>query len=798
MLTNYIKIAFRNLLRNKSYAFINIAGLSLGLTCAMLIFALVRYHFNIDKHHSKYQNTYRIVSEFLSREGGENFHTPGIPYPFGKAVLTDYPNIENLSMTELIEDYFEAIPSKNGEDKKFKETGEGAFVEPTFFKIFDYEWIQGGFEELKNPNTVVISEKNAIKYFGTTDVIGNVIKHEGRLNLKIVGVFKDYKDNTDFAYEVMPSYASLKEFYGTINDNFGNTNSSTRCIVSLNEKFTKANWDKQMLAFVKKYRPDEVQYVRYPMQPLKEIHFSEDYGGINKNLILSLFAIGVFLIITASINFVNLATAQALKRSKEVGVRKVLGSSKAQLFWQFMAETAMITLTSLLISIVLFQLGEKVAREYLNGAFRFTFYFDASVILYVILIILAVIILSGAYPALVLAGFQPVMALKGKISTQQVGGFSVRRSLVVVQFAISQMLIIGMAVVTSQLSYFQSKDLGFKKESILAVQLPFVPQQDIIKMNTFKNLASAVPDVEKISFSMSGPPQSGWVSSTSLRFDNRTENEKWSTQAKGIDANYLDLYGIKLVAGRNLYPSDSIREVIVNEAFVKKLSIKEPSQIIGKKIDSRGKTVEIVGVVKDFHQQSLARTIDPLYMTTDATNYYFASLKLRSANYKKVIKTLEKSFNQVYPESYFNHQFVDETIQRAYQQEETMGKLINFFALVAILIGCLGLYGLVSFMAAQKTKEIGIRKVLGASIGNILMMFGKEFAQLIIIAFFIAAPAAWWIMNGWLQNYEYRISIGAGIFLLSIATTILIASITVGYRSVRASLANPVKSLRTE
>ena len=798
MLKNYIKIAFRNLLRNKSYAFINIAGLSLGLTCAMLIFALVRYHFNIDKHHSKYANTYRIVSEFISSEGGENFHTPGIPYPFGKAVLASYPEIENLSMTEIQGGYFVAVPSGNGIDKKFKETEEGAFVEPSFFKIFDYEWIAGGSEELKNPNTVVISEKNAIKYFGTTDVLGKIIKNDGRLSLKIVGVFKDYKDNTDFAYQVMTSYASLKEFYGSINDDFGSTNSSTRCIVSLNDKFTKANWDKQMLNFVKKYRPDEVKTIRYPMQPLKEIHFSEDYGGVNKNLILSLFAIGIFLIITASINFVNLATAQALKRSKEVGVRKVLGSSKSQLFWQFMAETAMITITSLVISLFLFQFGEKIAREYLDGAFKFTFYFDASVILYIVGIVVAVILLSGAYPALVLAGFQPVMALKGKISTQQVGGFSVRRSLVVVQFAISQMLIIGMAVVTSQLSYFQNTDLGFKKDAIMTVQLPFVPRQDIVKMNTFKNLISAIPDVEKVSFSMSGAPQSGWVSSTSLKFDNRPESEKWSTHAKGVDANYLDLYGIKLVAGRNLYPADSVREVIVNEAFVKKLGIKDPAQIIGKKLASRGKNVDIVGVVKDFHQQSLANTIDPLYMTTDATNFYFANLKLRSANYQKVVKSLEKAFNQVYPESYFDNQFVDEAIQRAYQEEETMGNLINFFALVAILIGCLGLYGLVSFMATQKTKEIGIRKVLGASVGNILALFGKEFAQLIIIAFVIAAPAAWWIMNGWLQNYEYRISIGVGIFLLSIGTTILIAGITVGYRSIRASLANPVKSLRTE
>lgn len=796
MLKNYFKIALRNLLKNKGYTLINVAGLSLGLTCAMLIFALVRYHFSIDKQHRNYDNTYRVVTKFVSPEG--DFHTTGVPFPLGKALINDHPQIQKLAMVQVEGDFFESVPVANSQDKKFKDEEQSAFVEPSFFEIFDYEWVAGSTAELKNPNTVVLSEKNALKYFNTTNVIGKTIKHNGRLTLKIVGVFKDYQDNTDFAFQVMPSYASLKEYLGEIDDDFGNNSSSTQCFVLLNEKFTKADWDTQMMAFVKKYNPDEIKSVRYMMQPLHDIYFSTDHGGVSKNLILSLLVIGIFLILTASINFVNLATAQALTRSKEVGVRKVLGSSKALIFWQFMAETVVITVIASLISFILFQFGQKFAQQNLQGAFSFTFYYDFTVIIWMVVIITGVIFLSGAYPAFILGGFNPVTALKGKISSQQVGGFSVRRSLVVVQFAITQMLIIGMAVVAGQLDYFQNKDLGFKKNAILNVRLPNVPEQDISKMSTFKNLVRTIPGVQKFSYSMSGAPQSGWVNSTSFKFDNRAEDEEFETHVKAIDADYVDLYNLKLIAGRNLQPSDTSREALVNETMVKRLGITNPAQIIGKSLIENERKLEIVGVVNDFNQVSLEDGIDPLFMTTRAIRYFSANIQVSANNFQRVIKQLENGFNQVYPDSYFHHEFVDEQIQRRYQQEQTMSKLINFFAMVAIAIGCLGLYGLVSFMIAQKRKEIGIRKVLGASIQSILSLFGKEFARLIILAFLIAAPIAWYVMHGWLQNYTYRISIGVGIFAISIGATFLIAAVTVGYQSIKAASTNPVKSLRTE
>ena len=798
MLRNYLKIAWRNLAKNRAYALINVTGLALGIGCALLVFALVRYHYSIDTHHQKHETIYRVTSKFLSPEG--DFHTTGVPYPFGKALRNDHPDIEHLAMIDQDEEPVVSVPVAKGPDKKFKETDVmGAFVEPTYFRIFDYVWLAGGPTDLNQPNTVVISAKNAQKYFGTTaNLIGKTVKYNGRLNLRIVGVFADYRDNTDFPYTIMPSWASLKEYRGSTDEDFGNTNSSTQCYVSLNEKFTQADWDRQMLAFVKKYKPDGVKDTRFPMQPLRDIHFSTDHGGVSKGLILSLFLIGVFLIVTASINFVNLATAQALARAREVGVRKVMGSTRAQLFWQFMGETALITFAATAIALGLFQIGQSLIQENLNGAFKFTFYFDASVIGWLILLVVGVMLLSGVYPAMVLAGFKPVMALAGKITAQQVGGFSVRRGLVVAQFAISQMLIIGMVVVASQLRFVQNKDLGFRKDAILTVNLPSVPAQDLVKLSTFRNLATSIPDIEKFSYSMSGAPQSGWVSSTSFKYNNRPKAEDFGIQRKYIDAKYLDLYRIKLVVGRNLYPADTARETLVNETFVRKIGLSNPAQVLGKLLGVDGKTLEIVGVVKDFNQQALKNAIDPLFLTTRASQYYFANLQLHSGNFQRVISQLEKHYNQVYPDSYFTHQFVDAQIERSYQQEQTMGKLVNFFAGIAVLIGCLGLYGLVLFMATQKTKEIGVRKVLGASIGSILWLFGKEFARLILVAFVVAAPLAWWVMNKWLQDFEYKIPLGPGIFLIAIAVTMLVAALTVSFQSVKAALMNPVKSLRSE
>ncbi|MFD2935905.1 FtsX-like permease family protein [Spirosoma flavum] len=801
MLRNYLKIAVRNLRKNGAYAFINVTGLALGLGCALLIFALVRYHYQTDRHHRNYDRIYQFTSRFTS-SGGE-FSISGVPYPFGQSVRNDHPEIERVAMLDEWNAPLVVVPVAGGADRKIKDKEHaGAFVEPAYFRIFDYTWLAGSPDDLGQPGTVVMSAEMARKCFGTTtNVIGRTVRLDARIPARVVGVFADYRDNTDLAYPIMASWGSLKEQLGTRpeDERFDNTNGSTHCFALFNDRFTATDWNRQLLPFVKKYNPEKIKETSYPVLPFSTMHLSPNYGGVSRGLLLSLVLIGLLLIGTASINFVNLATAQALNRAREVGVRKVLGSTKTQLFWQFMGETTLIVLVATALAAVVFQYGQTLAHTYLNGPFRFTFYFSPSILGWLALLVVGIILLAGLYPALVLAGFRPVVALAGRITTRQAGGISVRRGLVVTQFAISQMLIIGLLVVANQLNYVREKDLGFRKDAILTVSLPNIPTQDLSKMSTFRNLATALPDVSRFSYSMGGPPQSKWTSQTSVHFDTRPEKEPYGPQQAWIDADYVGLYGLKIVAGRNLHPSDTARETLINETFMHRLGFSRPADVVGKFIHKGGfAPLEIVGVLHDYNHSDLKEGIKPLFLTTLASGFYSANIQLNSANYGRALTQLGKAYNQVYADSFFEPTFVDEQIRNAYQQEQTMGRLINFFAGIALFIGCMGLYGLVLFIVVQRTKEVGVRKVLGASVGSILWLFSREFVRLIGIAFLLAAPVAWWVMNGWLKNFEYKITLSPGLFLTSLLATVIVALLTVSFQSVKAALMNPVKSLRSE
>lgn len=805
MLQNYLKIAVRNLRKNRTYALINIVGLALGLSCALLVFALVRYHYQTDRHHHNYDRIYQFTTHFSTP--GDEGSTQAVAYGFGRAIRNDHPDIEQVAMLEEWYSPLLVVPAADGADKKIKEKAHpGAFVEPAYFHIFDYTWLAGGPDDLRQPGTVVLSADIARRCFGTTtNVVGRSVRLNARILARVVGVFADYQDNTDLAYPIMASWASLKDHRGNSPEAepFDNLNSTTHCFALFDSRFTVADWNRQMPSFVKKYNRENVKDTSYPVVPFSTMHLSPDFGGVSRSVLWLLVAIGVLLIGTASINFVNLATAQALTRAREVGVRKVLGSTQTQLFWQFMGETTLIVLAATALAVGLFQYGQLLAHEYLSGLFRFTFYFSPSVLTWLAGLIVGVILLAGLYPALVLAGFRPVVVLAGRLTVRQANGFSVRRGLVVTQFAISQMLIIGLVVIVSQLRYVREKELGFRKDAILTVGLPNLPAQDRAKMSTFRNLATALPDVAKFSYSMAGPPQSGWTSNTSVRFDTRPQEESYGPQQAFVDADYVKLYGLKLVAGRNLYPSDTSREVLINETFAHRLGFNRPVDILGKVIYKHFRTgvvapLEIVGVLKDYNQLDLRRNIEPLFLTTQADSYYSANIQLSSTNYSRALGQLERAYNQVYANSVFEPEFVDQQLANAYQQEQTLGRLINFFAAIALFIGCMGLYGLVLFMVAQKTKEVGVRKVLGASVGSILWLFNREFIQLIGLAFLVAAPIAWKVMDGWMQNFQYRFTMGPGVFLIALLATVFVALLTVSFQSIRAALVNPVNSLRSE
>lgn len=797
MIRNYLKIGWRNLTKNKSYAFINIFGLSLGIACSIVIFTIVKYHLGFDNFHENKDRIYRIVTEWHDDEPG---FSEAVPSPVGRAFRSEFTFAEK---TARVISYNDALVAMNaGSDrKKFKEESGIAYAEPEFFEIMHFPLVKGNQQNfLSSPNSAAITEKLAKKYFGTEDPMGKPIRINNKTDFIVKGILKDLPNNTDHREEIYLSYQNLidQSRWLAVDSNWGGVYSGSHCFILLKQNATPTQANQALAQLVKKnYTGRDASVWHFRLQELADIHFNPDFNGsANKKYLWAFTLIGLFLIITACVNFINLATAQALNRSKEVGIPKVLGSMPKQLFWQFIAETALITFFALLLAIVIAALSMPFVNQLFQSNMSLQLFRNPSLWVFLLVTGVVVTFLSGSYPGLVLARFQPVMALKSQLSRKHIGGFSLRRILVVTQFAISQMLIIGTIVIASQMHFSKNTDMGFTKEAIISLPIPIT---DKVKMNTLRTRLASVAGVEKISLCFQ-PPASGSNNSTSIRYDNRAEDEHWSINVKNADADYIETFGLKLVAGRNFFPSDSTREILVNETFVKKLNIKSPQEVIGKRISINGGStvVPIAGVVKDFHNYSFHSEISALCILPDNSNYRTCAIKVNMKNLQPAMAAMEKIWNETYPDYLYAYEFLDERIARFYEGDTMTLKLIEAFAIIAIIIGSLGLYGLVSFMAVRKTKEIGVRKVLGADLKDILWLFGKEFTRLLLVAFVIAAPVGWWAMSQYLQEYKNRISLHPGIFLLAIATTFLIAALTVGYRSARASMANPVKSLRTE
>ena len=794
MIKNYLKIALRNLKRNKVYMSINVMGLAIGIACGILIFSLVKFHLGVDKFHHDADRIYRIVTE----QHRDNIsYTAGVPSPLGKAFRTDYDYAEKTARIAIFEDALITI-KKDVVYKKFKERTGTAFTEPEYFDIFNFPLLQGNKKTvLVEPNTAIITARLAKKYFGTTDAINKTFRLDNKIDFKVTGILKNLPENSDQKCEIYLSYITLKDYNEWLasDDAWGGIQSAMNCYVRLRPGIDAAKAETVFPAYVKKNRPGSKNVHHYKLQPLADIHFDSRYGGVmeKKNLWVLSF-IGLFLIITACVNFINLATAQALKRSKEVGVRKVLGSKKGQLFWQFIAETSVITFISVLVAIGLSYLTLPYVNNWFGLQMNIDLFADWRLLLFIPFLAVIVIFFAGSYPGFILSGVQPIVALKNKITEGNTGGFNTRRSLIVVQFAISQLLIIALIVIAKQMHYSKNSDLGFNKDAV--VMVPAV--SPVQKAKTLKTQFLQLNGVQDVSLCFS-PPSSYKNWNTAPTYDNHLEEESFRMSVKSGDEDFIKTFGIKLIAGRNLFPSDSAKEFLVNETFVKKLNLISVEQVLGKALVVGGNMKgTIVGVVKDFHDMSFFDDINAACIAPLSNNYYSYAVKISLNNTPGTLAAIEKAWSKMNPEQIYEYEFVDEHIATFYKAEELMLKLIQVFSFLAIFIGCLGLYGLVSFMAEQKTKEIGIRKVLGGSIANILWMFGKEFSRLILIAFLIAAPIGYWLMTGWLQDFKFRISINIEVFVFAILITVLIAMITVGYRSIRAANANPVKSLRTE
>ncbi|HXL57583.1 MAG TPA: FtsX-like permease family protein, partial [Chitinophagaceae bacterium] len=536
------------------------------------------------------------------------------------------------------------------------------------------------------------------------------------------------------------------------------------------------------------------------LQPLSDVHFDDRFGNLgdhvtSKSTLLTLSLIAVFIIIMACINFINLATAQAVNRSKEIGIRKVLGSNRWNLFWQMMGETAIIVVASLILAIALADICLPFIKH-IDSINEPLSIFTTQTILFLIGISVVVTIFSGLYPSLIVSGFSPMLALKNKITSATIGGISLRRGLVITQFAISQVLIIGTIVAISQMNFVRNADLGFNKEAVLLLNAN-ADSAFISRESAFKRSLLQLPGVQAASFSSDVPSSdNNWGTNFSF---NHQPDEDFSLYYKCADEDYFKTFGLQFAAGHGYGAGDSVNDVVINETLLKKLGLKNAGEAIGKQIRmGRDDWKNIIGVVKDFKTNSLREETRPTLIKPKKRFYTVTSVKIKSSNLAQTKDAIEKTWDKYYPEYANTSSFMDENINNFYRQEDQLSLLYKIFAGIAIFISCLGLYGLVSFMAVQRTKGVGIRKVLGASVANIVYLFSKEFTLLIIIAFVIAAPLAWYMMNSWLENFHYRIQMSIGVFVLAVFLSVVIALITVGYKSLRAAMANPVKSLRTE
>lgn len=781
---------------------INVLGLAVGIAASLLIFLVVRFETSYDKFHSKRDHIYRITSAFNTQDGLS--YSAGSPFPVVPALRLDFPQIKEVAATFRRTDQQITI-DEEGQQKKFQ--SDVYFIEPEFFRMFDFKWLSGGPNaSLSQPANAVLTQEIAEKYFGTwQSAIGKTIKYnnDNAQVYKISGILKNVPANTDFPLGIVVSYSTLKNTnIGRNFEDWVSTFGAAYAFVVLPDNYSTVQFTRDLSKFAKKHKPAEYSKDLFIAQPLSTIHSDDRFGNygnhfFSDSLVTVLRLIGLFLILIACVNFVNLATAQAVNRSKEVGVRKVLGSNRGQLAAQFLSETSIIVVFALIIAVFISYLVLPSLNQLLTIKMSIDFS-DPSIILFLTSVLIGVSVVSGLYPAMVISGFNPITALKNKISARMAGGISLRRALVILQFAIAHVMIIGTLIAMSQMNFFKNATLGFDRAAIVNVNIPG-DSVSRTKMTSLFNELSKNPDIKKVSYSYSSPSASGnWNSD--FKFDHATTNTNFSANLKWADVHYFETYNIQFVAGRPYQQSDTIREFVVNETLLKKLGITDPKQAINKQIDfwDGWKVGPIVGVIRDFNSFSLREPMAPVALSTWKDVYQTINIRISEGREKTVLPFVEKLWNESFPDYIYQYRFLDDTIASFYEQETQLSTLYKIFACIAIFISCLGLYGLVSFMVSQRTKEVGIRKVLGASARNIVFLLSKEFSILIIIAFAIAAPVAYYIMSDWLQNYTYRIQIGFTLFVIAILGSMAIAWITVGHRAIKAALANPVKSLRTE
>jgi putative ABC transport system permease protein len=782
MLSNYLKIALRNLLRHKAHSAINIAGLAIGLVCTLLIFLWVQDELSYDRFNEKGDEIYRVV-ETQHYSGGKVLPAAVTPTALAGALKEEVPEITRSTRLS-----FNSLTVRHGENVS---TEGVALVDPDFLEMFTLHFLEGNPKTaLNEPHSLVLTVDAAKRYFGDEDPMGKTLLVENQYDFVVRAVIGNIPENSHLHYELLAPFA--KELGSSMND--WNTSWCYTYVLLQPNAVSKAVNGK-IVDFLGQHGQSNTQLA---LQPLREIHlysagkYVADIGGQGDIEYVRIFSgIALFVLLIACVNFMNLATARSERRAKEVGLRKVVGANRYHLILQFFGEAMLMTAIAFLVAIVCTQLilpefndlsGKTLALERLNLA----------AVLGFLGITVAAGVLAGSYPAFVLSSFQPAETMK-KGMTGAAGGSSLRRILVVVQFTLSIMMIIGTLVVSGQLEYIRNKNLGFNKENVGYVWMAgdFRSKQEIAKRQLLK-----IPGITGITLTSQLP--TNFVSASSgWDWEGKAPDEHVLMNFESVDDDYVKTFQMQMAAGRFFSPemaTDSL-SAVVNETAVKMMGMKSP---IGKTLKGRGKNLTIIGVVRDFNFKPIQTKIGPLVLLRNPSQYYAMIIRMKSNGISHTVTEIEKTYKEFNPETPFYFNFLDDDYNRLYRAEERTGKISEYFTFLAIFIAAMGLYGLASYTIEQRTKEIGVRKILGASVPDIIGLLTREYVWLVVLANILAWPVAYFAMNAWLEDFAYRISIGYATFLLAGGIALLIALLTVSHHAVKAAIANPVESLRYE
>lgn len=786
MFTSYLRTALRHFRKHKLSTGINIVGLSIGISAALIIYMIITYDYSFDKFVPDGDRVYRVVSN------GDGWSSQGVALP----LATSIPNNGVERAATIIDfDTYSLTVTIPGTNKLFKKQEKVVFTDAGYFSIFPYKWLAGNpATALQQPNTVVLSESRARSYFPGTalqQIPGRTITFSDTINTLITGIVADQTHASDFSYA---SFISISTVLSTTlktsfqADEWGSTNSANQLLVKLEPHVHPAIIEKQIAALYKEHIHDEYnKTTTHKLQPLSDIHINPEYAGpADPRTLRFLVLLALILLTLGAINFVNLSTAQAATRAREVGIRKTLGGLKRQLMTQFLTETFLLTLFATLLSIVLIPLLIKAFDDFIPSDLRP----DMAISSWGFLLLLIVTVsgVAGIYPALVLTRYQPGTILKNKSPW-------LRKSLIVVQFVIAQVFLIGVLIVEKQIHYAVNKDMGFRKNAIINFHVPIDFANPNNKKYTLKKEIAKLAGVQQVSLGYQTPAFAG-----SMTTDVTYKDNKIGVSFRNGDTAYLHIYNIPIIAGRNLLPADTISELLINESLAHKMGFKHPADAVGQTLQYDDKPVMVAGVMRDFNQSSLYAYVTPLiYLHTPQYSHTLhIALQPDPTGWNRTIDQIQRTWNSIYPDIDFQYTFLDNQIAKLYDRERQLSRLLTWSAGVAMLISCLGILGLVIFMTNTRVKEIGVRKVLGATVAQIIFLLSADFAKLLAIAFLIAIPIAWWQASKWLQDFAYHTPLSWWLFGISGSIMIIIALLIVGIRAGKAALSNPVKSLRME